>query len=89
MAGLPRGFPVLGGLRESFPHGLPRRSRLGLNEILIPVRTGPLSDRSMGTLVPTGPTTMVKLSLGRRRLVEENELPRMRSFYKEKVVPFL
>ena len=40
----------------SLPRGLPRRSHLGLGGICIPVRTGPMTDRSMGTLVPTGPT---------------------------------
>ena len=55
-AGLLRGFLALSSPRESFPRGLPRRSHLGLSGILIPVRTGPMADRSMGTLVPTGPT---------------------------------
>ena len=56
VACLPRGSSALSRPRGSFPRGLPRRSRLGLNEIRVPIRTGPQTDRSMGTLVPTGPT---------------------------------
>ena len=53
---LPRGSSALSAPRGPFPRGLPRRARLGLNMICMLRRTGLRTDRSMGTLVPTGLT---------------------------------
>ena len=58
VACLPRQSSALSAPRGPFPRGLPRRLRLGLNGIHLPNITGLAVDRSMGTLVPTGPTQM-------------------------------
>ena len=53
---LSRQSSVLSTPRGPFPRGLPRRLCLGLSRIRLPNITGLATDRSMGTLVPTGPT---------------------------------
>ena len=53
---LPRGSSALSAPRGPSPRGLPSCSRLGLNRIRTLHCTGLATDRSMGTLVPTGPT---------------------------------
>ena len=53
---LPRRSSMRSAPRGPFPRGLPRRLRLGLSRTCLPNITGLATDRSMGTLVPTGPT---------------------------------